>query len=302
MNPYFDQTFGGFFLTLVKRLFLWPSSTLQTDELQLLVLFAISLSAALVGTFLVLKRMTMVANSLSHTILLGVVLAYWLSQDRLHPNLAALLGGSVAVGFLTSFSTEFLVKRLKVGEEAATALVFTTLFALGIIFVTILTHSSHIGTEAVMGNIDALHREDLTLAFWILVLNGVLTCLFFKEYKLITFDAPFSRFLGFSPQAFNYLLMAQISLTTVAAFRAVGVLMVLAFMTAPPLMAAQVTSLLWKRLAYASLMGCLCSLLGVALSRHVLTVADYPLSTAGLVIFWLALFLALHILYAKIKA
>ena len=87
-------------------------------------------------------------------------------------------------------------------EDASTGLVFTSLFAIGIALVTLLTRSAHLGTEVVMGNVDALQREDCVLVFIVLGLNIVLCTLFFKEYKMTTFDPGLAKALGF----FNNLL------------------------------------------------------------------------------------------------
>lgn len=81
-NPYHGQTFWGFFVELAKRLGALTTGQLSfdqlvSDEIQVFVLIGVAISSALVGTFLVLRRMTMLANSLSHTILMGIVLAFF---------------------------------------------------------------------------------------------------------------------------------------------------------------------------------------------------------------------------------
>ncbi len=108
--------------------------------------------------------------------------------------------------------------------------------------VTLFTRSSHIGLEVVMGNVDALQRDDFRLAGAVLIGNLFLVILFYKEYKLISFDPALAKALGFSCLFFDYLLMSQVAATSVGAFRAVGVLMVLAFITGPPLTARLLTT------------------------------------------------------------
>jgi manganese/zinc/iron transport system permease protein len=294
-NPYHGQTFWSFLLLFLQRIGLLFTGKLRldqlaSDEIQIFVLMGVAISSALVGTFLVLRRMTMLANSLSHTILVGIVIAYFLSVlsagQREHgamPSMQMLIGASLFMGFLTAFLTEFLTKRGKLQEDASTGLVFTSLFALGVILVTVLTRDSHIGTEAVMGNADALHYKDL---FWVYVVVGInlfLYSLFFKEFKLSTFDQGLTKALGFSPLFFNYLLMAQVSATTITSFRAVGVLLVLAFMTGPPLVARLMMNRLSTTLVSACGVGVFCVLIAVAFTRHVLSVYGIALSTAGVV-------------------
>lgn len=297
-NPYHGQTLWGFLLTFMQRIASFFSGSLSfqdlaSDEIQVFVLMGVAVSSALVGTFLVLRRMTMLANSLSHTILMGIVFAYVItqalfSQDQDHGGGAApmqiLLLASLLTGLATTFLTEFLTKTGKLQEDASTGIVFTSLFALGVILVTSLTRNAHIGTEAVMGNVDALHRDDLLWVYVIAALNLFLFFLFFKEFQLTTFDPGLAYALGFSPLLFNYLLMAQVSATTITSFRAVGVLMVLAFMTGPVLAARLLTSSLKKLLLLSALLGCLCALIGVALTRHLLTIYGMALSTSGVVV------------------
>jgi manganese/zinc/iron transport system permease protein len=301
-NPYSNQTFFGFFIQVFWRLIAFvqgnlPFNALATDEIQLIVLCSVASSAALVGAFLVLKRITMLANSLSHTILLGIVIAYMITNKGLWStgdghgglNIPAMLLAALLMGFVTAFLTEFLTRVMKLQEDASTSLVFTSLFALGIVLVTIFTRDAHIGTEVVMGNVDALHLDDCKMVFWIFIGNLLVISLLFKEYKLCVFDPPLARALGFSLPLFNYLLMMQVSVTIVGAFRAVGVLMVLAFIVGPPLAARLLTHDLKKMLLLAVSIGCSASIIGVALSRHILTVYGVAMSTSGLVVCLIAL-------------
>ncbi len=294
-NPYHDQNFAGFLLQFLQRLAALVTGRLSfqelaSDEIQVFVLGGVAISSALVGTFLVLRRMTMLANSLSHTILMGIVLAYFMTFSSTEQEgvtiapMQAMLVASLITGFLTTFLTEFLTKVGRLQEDASTGLVFTSFFALGVILVTILTRDAHIGTEAVMGNADALHRLDLLWVYVIVGLNVCLFMLFFKEFKLTTFDPSLAYAMGFSPFAFNYLLMAQVSATTITSFRAVGVILVLAFMTGPALAARLLTHRLKSMLGWAVGLGILCALGGVALTRHVLTLYGVALSTSGVVV------------------
>lgn len=308
LNPYNNQHFLGFFWQLFLRIIAFIGGDIAftdivSDEIQIIVLLGVSASAALVGTFLVLKRVTMLANSLSHTILLGIVIAYMLTGgggwENGEINIQWLLLSALLMGFVTAFLTEFLTKTVKLQEDASTSLVFTSLFALGIIMVTLFTRDAHIGTEVVMGNVDALHLEDCKMVGIILAVNIIIFTLFFKEFMLTVFDPALARALGFSTLFFNYLLLTQVSLTVVGAFRAVGVLMVLAFITGPPLTARMLTHNLKKMLVLAVCLGAVASIVGVALSRHLLTVYQMPLSTGGLVVCVIVLLYLSILLFTK---
>lgn len=311
-NPYSGQNFFGFFVQLAVRFWQFimggfSVNQLTTDEIQILVLMGVAASSALVGTFLVLRKMTMLANSLSHTILVGIVIAFlWTyGAGRDVPphteqiGIHVLLIASLVMGLITAFLTELLTKGARLQEDASTGIVFTSLFAVGVIAVTLLTRNAHIGTEAVMGDVDALQFGDCKLVYLVLALNVLIFTLFFKEFKITTFDPGLSRSFGIAPAFFSYLLMTQVSSTAIGAFRAVGVLMVLAFMTGPALTARLLTSSLKKMLIISVGIGIFASFVGVALSRHILTVYGISLSTAGVVVCVIVVFYLIAAIYAN---
>ncbi|MBS0603571.1 MAG: metal ABC transporter permease [Verrucomicrobia bacterium] len=294
-NPYFSKNFGEFLLIFMQRmgeLLLGKIgfSDLASDEVQVLVLALVAISSSLVGTFLVLKKMTMLANSLSHTILLGIVIAYvilipFIPEGEVHSHsisIQVLLIASLATGLITTLLTQMLTHLLKLQEDASTGLVFTTLFALGIVLVTVFTRNTHLGTEAIMGNVDALHVHDLKLILWIALFDFAVIALLFKEFKITTFDGSFASAQGFSSALFSYLLMVLTSATVIGAFRAVGVLLVLAFLVGPVLTARLFTHRLKKLIILAVAIGVFASIISVALARHLLSVHHLPLSTSGL--------------------
>lgn len=308
-NPYFGQDFFQFFAVLFFRIigFIFgQDQSLVSDEIQILVLMGVGISSALVGSFLVLRKMTMLANSLSHTILLGIVISFLLVQgfsvhnEEYGINITTMLIASIVTGLITAFLTDFFNKVLKLQEDASIGIVFTTLFALGIILLTVFTRNTHVGTDVVMGNVDALHTSDLSLVWWIALTNFLLIFVFYKEYKITTFDPSLAKSLGFSVLFFNYLLMIQMSATSIGAFRAVGVLMVLTFIVGPPLIARLFTNKLKVMLFMSCSIGILVSILGVAISRAILTIEGLPLSTGGITVCLIILFYLISLFYKKV--
>lgn len=302
-NPYTNSDFIDFFIVLFQRLLALITGNLSngelvSDEIQIFVLSGVACSAALLGCFLVLRKMTMLANSLSHTILIGIVLAFILLRRSIvsdggeyyELDVKSMLLASMVSGLVTTFLTEFITKVMRLHEDASTGLVFTALFALGVVLTTLFTRNSHVSTEIIMGNADGLHFEDIKLVMYVLLANVVLMVLFFKEFKITTFDAGLARSLGISVLFFNYLLMLQASATVVSAFRAVGVLLVLAFIVMPPLIAR----LFVRRLSYmvivSMVVGIISAVVGVALSRHLFVVEYLSLSTGGVVVCCMMLF------------
>ncbi len=288
MNPYWGVDFFGFFTVLFRRMTgQLPLDQMPSDEIQLLVLTGLTLSTVLLGTFLTLKKMTMMANSLSHTTLLGIVLSYiifFTAGTELNIDTRILFLGALISALLTTVLTELARDLLKLQEDAAIGLVFTTLFAIGIILVTVFTRNSHIGVEVITGNVDALHREDILLVWSTAFVNLILIAVFFRQWVMTAFDEKLSFSLGIPTKIFHYMLMFLTALTLIAAFRAVGVLLVLSFLVGPALIARQWTHRLIPLLLIALGIGFLVTILGVPLSRYLLSVHQMPLSTGGLVV------------------
>lgn len=294
MNPYRGTDFFHFLGLFFSRLLSWKP--LAPDEIQVFVLALIGIAASLVGTLLVLKRMTMLANSLSHTILIGIVAAYLLlfkDGGGMPINLPVLIIASLVTGLLTTVLTQVLHQVIKLQEDASIGIVFTSLFAVGIVLVTLYTRNAHIGIEVVMGNADALHLDDVKLALGTALVNIAFIFLFFKEWKLVCFDGGLASSLGFRPSVFYYLLMFLTSATAICAFRAVGVMLFLAFLVGPSLTARLLSSNLKKILWISSGVAILSSLLSVATARHILTVYQFSLSTSGLAVTFIGCFFLL---------
>lgn len=302
MNPYYNQDFLSFLALFIKRVFTLEILNLQPDEIQIVVLSLVAISAVLTGSFLVLKKLTMLANSLSHTLLVGIAFVFWFSLGSGEPvSMWALMAASLGMAFITVGLTRFMIYSLDLKEDAATGLVFTTLFALGLVCVNLLTRSSHVGIEAVTGNVDALQLADVMPIFWITCLNALIFFLFYKSFKIISFDPLYAQFLGFSILIFDYLLLSLTALSLIASFRAVGVLMVLAFITAPVLSARFIMKRLSHLIFYALFLGLVTSFLSVALSRHLLTVHSLSVSTAGLTVILLTIVFVLHAFYWLVR-
>ena len=213
-------------------------------------------ACTLAGIFLVLRRMAMMADAISHAILPGLVAGYVLARG---PNmLGAFLGAAVA-GLLTVALVETLTRSRRVKEDSAMGIVFPALFALGVFVVSKYFANVHIDTDAVLfGEIALAPFDTLEIggrsygaqSLWVLggltILNALFLFVFYKELKLSTFDPELAAALGFLPGVLHYTLMGLISMTTVGAFTAVGAILAVALIIVPPVTA----SLLTRRLPY----------------------------------------------------
>lgn len=221
-----------------------------------LVAVAAGLACSLAGVFLVLRRLAMVADAISHAVLPGLVAGYVLANG---PNLLFGFLGAVASGLVTVYLVETLSKTRRVTGDTAIGLVFPAMFALGVYVITRYFPNLHIDTDAVLyGEIafapfDTLIVRGLELgpvSLWVLgglgVFNAVVLTAVYKELKLATFDAALATTLGFAPIILHYVLMSVVAVTTVGAFSAVGAILAVALIVVP----AVTASLLTKRLSH----------------------------------------------------
>lgn len=303
MNPYWGSGFFEFFGILFARVFAFLSGSpisAASDEIQLGTLAAVAFSCGLLGPFLVLKRMTMFANSLSHTILLGIVLAFLCASKIWGGEMFSpmtLLLGSFAAAFLTAVLTEGLTRFFRLQEDASVGLVFSMLFALGILLVTLYTKDVHLSVEAIMGNADALQSSDFKFASLLACSNLFLLLAFYRQLKISAFDRQYALTLGIPASFFHFLLLFLSSAVCVAAFRAVGVLLVLAFLTGPYLTARLFSNRLSHLLWLTPSIGILASGIGVAFSRSALSSFGLPLSTGGVVVCVIGLFYGIGVFF-----
>ncbi|MEM7583468.1 MAG: metal ABC transporter permease [Acidobacteriota bacterium] len=270
-------------------------------EIQLIAVL-VAASCALCGSFLILRRMALMSDAISHAILLGIVLAFFVTHDTASPWL---LIAAAATGVLTVVLVEALHRTGRVKEDAAIGLVFPALFSIAVVLITRYAGSVHLDTDAVLlGELAFAPFRRLELwgmdlgpkTMWVmgavLLLNVSFVTVFFKELKLATFDAGLAAALGFSPALLHYAFMALVSVTAVGAFDAVGSILVVALMVAPPAAAYLLTDRLPVLVVLATALGALSAILGYQLAKSTDTsIAGSMASCAGL-IFLLAFLLA----------
>lgn len=240
-------------------------------EIQLIAMI-VAAACALPGVFLVLRGMSMMSDSITHTILLGIVLAFFVTSDLSSP---LLIFGAVLMGLITVWLTEALNRTRLLKEDSAIGVVFPLLFSIAIILISRYAGSVHLDADSVLlgelafapfdrlivGGTDIGAKAIYTTGA-LLVLNLLVIGLFFKELKLATFDPMLAAVLGFAPGAMHYLLMTLVSLTTVGSFEAVGSILVIAFMIGPPVTAYLLTDDLKRMLLLSVLIGALNGFLG----------------------------------------
>lgn len=251
-------------------------------------------SCAVCGSLLLVRGMTMTADAVSHTILLGIVLAYFAAGGLDSPLLFL---GAAAVGLVTVALGELLVKSRLVSEDSAVGVVFPLLFAIAVILITRYASSVHLDTDTVLlGELAFTPFERMTVfgadigakgiytSAGLLALDLLFVVALFKELKTVSFDRTAALVMGFSPALLHYLMMALVSLTAVGSFDTVGSVLVVAFMAAPAATAYLLAESFGKMLAAAVTAAAASAIIGVraALALDV-SFAGAMATAAGLV-------------------
>ncbi|APF17257.1 ABC-type transporter, integral membrane subunit [Caldithrix abyssi DSM 13497] len=270
-------------------------------EIQLIAV-VVAVACALPGVFLVLRRMAMLSDAISHAILLGIVLAFFITQDLSSPFLVL---AATLTGVLTVTMVEMLNRTRLVKEDTAIGLVFPLLFSIGVILIARYAGKVHLDTDAVLLGELAFAPFDRLVLFGvdigpkalyvmggILALNLLFIVLFFKELKLATFDAQLAASLGFAPGVIHYSLMTLVSVTAVGAFEAVGSILVVALVIGPPATAYLLVDSVLGMLLLSSGVGLLAAISGYW-SAHLFDVSIAgSMATMVGIIFFLTLLLA----------
>lgn len=255
----------------------------------------VSVSAGLLGTFLVLRKMSMLGDAISHSVLPGIVIAVLLSGSR--DPLYMVLGAG-ALGLLTTFLIEYLQKKAKLQSDSAIGVVFTFLFAIGIILISMFAGFIDIDQDCVLyGEIAYVPIDNWILSSGvnmgprvIYILGGLLIVVvafigfFFKELALTSFDPAFATAMGISTALWHYALMSLISIVTVVSFDSVGAILIINFLIGPPSIAFLLTQSLKKMLVYTVFIGVLISIFGYFVAAYFdVSVAGSMASVTGLI-------------------
>ncbi len=200
-------------------------------------------SCGLLGTFLVLRRMSMLGDALSHAVLPGIAMAFFLSGSR--SVLPMFLGAAIA-GLLTTVLVEAFHRRWRVQEDASIGIVFTAFFALGVVMISAYAGQVDLDQECVLYGEIAYTPWDMLVwkgepvgprPVWILggmlLVNLLLVGLCYKELVISSFDPAMAAAVGINAAVVHYVLMGAVSLTTVAAFESVGAILVVALLIVP---------------------------------------------------------------------
>ncbi len=264
-----------------------------------LIAILISVTCSLLGVFLVLRSMSMLTDAISHTVLLGIVLSFFITHKLDSP---LLIVGATLTGLLTVYLVEVLSDSKLVKEDAAIGIVLSILFSIAVILISKYTANIHLDIDTVLlGEIAfaPFHTTEifgfkiatgLVNGFAILIVNLLFITIFFKEIKISIFDKALALTLGLLPEVFHYLLMTLVSVTSVISFDIVGATLMISFMVGPATTAYMISKNLKTMLVYSSLIGVISSIIGYHLAVFLDVSISGSIAVVIGVIFFIVLF------------
>lgn len=272
----------------------------------------VAASCGFLGCFLILRRMAMLGDAISHAILPGIVLAFLFSGSR---DILPMLIGAAVIGLVTVFLVQML-HQSGVKSDAAIGVTFTALFSIGVVLVSLYTQQVDLDLDCVLyGEIAYVPWDTWQLggvdmgprALWgvgsVFLVSLLVVGLFFKQFKLCSFDPALAAAIGIPVVLFHYLLMTLVSLTTVAAFESVGAILVVAMLVVPSATAYLLTDRLHIMLLISMGVGVLSAVIGYFLASWLdSSIAGSMTAVAGLLFFLAFLLSPRHGLLAKLIA
>lgn len=271
-----------------------------------------AMACSLPGVYLVLRRQSMMGDALSHTTLPGIVFAFlltrwltdagWLTPETgIAIRHGAMFAGAMVIGVFSAMLTEWIQTLGRVESSAALGVVFTTLFALGLLALRIAADDVHIDPDCVLyGTIETVVMDPLpgtsipratVVNGSVLLANAILVLVFYKELRISTFDPGLATALGINARIIHYVLMAVTATTLVAAFESVGSILVVAMLIVPAATAYLLTDRLGVLLGLSLVVATLSAFLGhaaaITLPSLIFTHLGFPTvvdaSTAGMI-------------------
>ncbi len=263
------------------------------DILTLITALLIAWSCSLLGCFLVLRKVVMVGDAISHSVLPGIVIAYLISTKF---DSVFILMGAAIFGVFTTFIIDFFHKKLKLQEDASIGITFTWLFALGVILISLFTEGNadldqdcvlfgELGTSFLdkiiyEGRLYGTRSMILILPVFIVVLLFVVFG--FKGLQIMSFHEDYAKSKGINTSFWHYSFMSLVSITTVMSFESVGAILVVGLLVIPPATAYLLVNKLPSMLLVSCAIASIACFLGYYLSFELdVSLSSMIIVTAG---------------------
>ncbi|MGX7030158.1 metal ABC transporter permease [Vagococcus zengguangii] len=243
----------------------------------------IGLTSGMLGSFIVLRRLSLMGDALSHAVLPGVAISYLLGLP--------MMIGATFFGVLAAALIEFITKKSTIKTDSSIGIILSSFFALGVILIS----KAQSGTDLnhiLFGNVLAVTPQELLQSLIILVVVLALVIVFYQGFFISSFDPVIAQSYGINTNFYHYLLMVLLTIFTVSALSQVGIVMVIALLVTPA-----ATMYLWVKnlkqmMIGASLLGVLMGVLGVFVSFN------YDLPTSSTIVLVGAVFFIVSFIFS----
>lgn len=230
----------------------------------LIASITIGISCGLIGTYIMLRRMSLIGDALAHAVLPGVVVSFMVAGK----SEIALFIGAVVSGIVTVLLIGFVNRNSKIKEDTSIGIIFTGAFALGILLVSQLKQVHIDLSSYLFGDVLGVSTGDITLSLIIMVVIILCILLFYKQLLLTSFDPTMALTIGISTTIVHYMLMTLLSMSIVAGLQSVGVILIIAMLLTPPATAYLLSNNLKKILFLSPMFGTISAVAGLYLSYH----------------------------------
>jgi ABC-type Mn2+/Zn2+ transport system permease subunit len=231
---------------------------------------AVGVLCGVVGCYVILRGMALMADSLAHGVLPGVAIAFALTAGTAggDPSEVALWLGALAAGLVTAAGTNLILRRSRVREETAAAVVFVFMLALGVAIVSRVEGYSVDLTSFLFGDVLGVSSGDALLSIAFAAAIVLVVAIFYRPFLSLSFDPQRAAALGLPVERLNLAMMVLVTLAVVIGFRVVGALLVLGLLIAPPATAALLTKRLPAMMALSAGIAAASAPLGLLVSWH----------------------------------
>jgi ABC-type Mn2+/Zn2+ transport system permease subunit len=223
-----------------------------------------------VGCYVILRGMALMADSLAHGVLPGVAVAFALTAGSAgsDPDEAALFAGALAAALVTAFATSLILRRSRVREETAAAVVFVFMLALGVAIVSRVEGYSVDLTSFLFGDVLGVSGEEVAVSAVLTVLILGVVAVLYRPLLLLSFDRERAAAAGLPVERLHLVMLILVALAIVVGFRVVGAMLVLGLLIAPPATAALLTRRLPAMMGVSALIAAASAPIGLLVSWH----------------------------------
>ena len=217
----------------------------------------IGLMAGAIGTFVILRGLSLMGDAISHAVIPGVAVSHVL-------GIPVVVGASI-FGVLVSFIIGFITEKSTLKKDSIIGVVFSTFFALGLILISQIRTATDL-FSVLFGNVLTVSASDIRNIQWVAVALLIFLVTMYKRLALSSFDPTLARVYGLSTKAIDYVFLVVLTVVIVVSLQVVGAVLIVSMIIAPAAIAYLLTNRLWVMLVSSSVIGSVVSVVGIFFS------------------------------------